>query len=136
MPFENESFDSVVSLFGSYSYAYRPAKAVEEIKRVLKPGGKFFIMAYGKPYRNRKNYILNQYNINSPAKFFDIKELNSLFKEFVNVQIFGMTWLSESISKYLPLSVAKLYHTFETKLLGSIMPNKFYFLNITGQKHA
>ena len=47
MPFDNNSFDSVLSLFGSFSYSLNHAKTIQEIKRVLKPNGKFIIMAYG-----------------------------------------------------------------------------------------
>ena len=136
MPFDNNSFDSVLSLFGSYSYSLNHAKTIQEIIRVLKPNGKFFIMAYGLKYQTRESYILNKFKINSPARFFKRKELNALFKDFDNVKIFGMTMLSEEFSKHFPYSISKAYHFVETNILGSIIPDKFYFLIITGNKHA
>lgn len=135
MPFDNECFDSVLSLFGSLSYSLNHSKTVKEINRVLKPKGKFFIMAYGLKYQNRKSYILNKFNIDSPARFFKRKELIALFKDFDNVKIFGMTMLSEELSKQFPYSISKAYHFVESNILGSIIPDKFYFLIITGNKY-
>ncbi len=136
MPFDNDCFDSVLSLFGSFSYSLNHAKTVKEIKRVLKPKGKFLLMAYGLKYQSRKSYILNKFKINSPARFFKGKELKTLFEDFDNVKISGMTMLSEEFSKHFPYSISKAYHFVETNILGSIIPDKFYFLIITGNKHA
>ena len=136
MPFEDDSFDSVLSLFGSFSYSLNHAKTIKEIKRVLKPKGLFFLMAYGLKYQTRKSYILNKFKINSPARFLKRKELKALFKDFDNVKIFGMTMLSEELSKRFPYSISKAYHFVETNILGSLIPDKFYFLIITGNKHA
>jgi ubiquinone/menaquinone biosynthesis C-methylase UbiE len=136
MPFENESFDNVLSLFGSFSYTFDCVKTVQEINRVLKPGGRFFIMAYGDKYETRDSYILNKFNIETPATFFDKEDLTDLFEDFEDVKVFGMTWLSEFLSKHIPYPLAKAYHSLETKFLGRIIPDKFYFLIITGQKHA
>lgn len=136
MPFDNNSFDSVLSLFGSFSYSLNHTKTIQEIERVLKPNGKFIIMAYGLKYQTRESYILNKFKINSPARFFKRKELKALFKDFDNVKISGMTMLSEEFSKHFPFSISKVYHFVETNILGSIIPDKFYFLIITGNKHA
>jgi ubiquinone/menaquinone biosynthesis C-methylase UbiE len=136
MPFDDESFDCVISLFGSFSYSLNHLKTLQEIKRVLKPNGKFLIMAYGTKYQNRESYILNLFKISSPATFFKRKELKDLFQDFCKVRIFGMTWLSELVSKHFSYTLAKNYHFLETKFLGSIIPNKFYFQIITGQKNA
>jgi ubiquinone/menaquinone biosynthesis C-methylase UbiE len=136
MPFEDDSFDSVLSLFGSFSYSLNHPKTIQEINRVLKPNGKFFIMTYGLKYQTRESYILNKFKINSPARFFKRNELKAFFKDFDNVKIFGMTMLSEELSKRFPYSISKAYHFVETNILGSIIPDKFYFLIITGNKHA
>lgn len=134
MPFEDNSFDSVISLFGSFSYSLNHSKTVQEIERVLKPNGKYFIMVYGTKYQKRESYILNQFKINSPAKFFKGNELKNLFHDFGNVKIFGMTWFSELVSKHFSYSLTKIYHFLETKILGSIIPGRMFFLIIHENK--
>ena len=136
IPFDDGSFDCVLSLFGSFSYSLNHLKTVQEIQRVLKPNGKLFIMAYGTKYQNRESYILNKFNIKSPATFFCKSELRDLFMDFNTVKIFGMTWLSEFVSNHFSYAFAKSYHFLETKILGTIIPNKFYFQIITGKKNA
>jgi len=136
IPFEDNSFDSALFLFGSFSYSLNHAKTIKELNRGLKPKGKFFLMAYGLKYQTRKSYILNKFKINSPARFFKRKELKALFKDFDNVKIFGMTMFSEELSKRFPYFISKAYHFIETNILGFLIPDKFYFLIITGNKHA
>jgi len=136
MPFEDNSFDSVISLFGSFSYSFNHLKTVQEIERVLKPNGKFFIMSCGRKYHSRKNYILNKFNIVSPATFFDYKEIKSLFSRFDEKKIFGITWLSDFSSKFLNPKIVKFIFNFEQKYLFSFFPNKFYFITISGKKNA
>lgn len=44
MPFPVERFDTVVSIFSALSYTAEPALAMQEIRRVLRPGGRCFLM--------------------------------------------------------------------------------------------
>ena len=48
LPFEDDSFD-VVTGFNSFQYAADPVAALQEARRVSKPGGKVFIMTWGEP---------------------------------------------------------------------------------------
>ncbi|WGH77869.1 class I SAM-dependent methyltransferase [Jannaschia ovalis] len=48
MPFEDDSFD-VVTGFNSFQFAADPVAALQEARRVTKPGGKVFIMTWGEP---------------------------------------------------------------------------------------
>ena len=48
LPFEADSFD-VVTGFNSFQYAADPAAALQEARRVTRPGGKVFIMTWGEP---------------------------------------------------------------------------------------
>lgn len=43
LPFENDSFDVVVSTFSMHHW-WNPPAAIREIRRVLKPGGKFVLV--------------------------------------------------------------------------------------------
>jgi 2-polyprenyl-6-hydroxyphenyl methylase/3-demethylubiquinone-9 3-methyltransferase len=47
LPFENESFDAVISL-DFLEHVDNPKKVIEEISRVLKPGGLFFYHTFSK----------------------------------------------------------------------------------------
>jgi len=46
LPFESNYFDTVVDTFSLQSY-YDRSKAISEIKRVLKPGGKLLVIGQG-----------------------------------------------------------------------------------------
>lgn len=48
LPFEDESFDAVVSSFTVHHLA-RPEKVFREVRRVLKPGGRFAFAVFGAP---------------------------------------------------------------------------------------
>ncbi|HXI02042.1 MAG TPA: class I SAM-dependent methyltransferase, partial [Candidatus Saccharimonadales bacterium] len=53
------SVDSAVMLFGSLSYC-RPAVIAAELMAVLRPGGRFFVTAYGPRYWRRPSYFWNR----------------------------------------------------------------------------
>lgn len=107
LPYEDNSFDGLVCYGVLY---YLPEedikKAVNEIFRVLKPGGKFFVQVRGKEdYRycnstNKKTeekntFIINEVDSNKCASsengmlmhFFEEKELINLFSEFDHVTV-------------------------------------------------
>lgn len=47
VPFQDETFDVVVSTFGALSHVLEIEDALAEITRVLRPGGRTFLMVYG-----------------------------------------------------------------------------------------
>jgi SAM-dependent methyltransferase len=48
LPFDSDSFD-VVTGFNSFQYAADPIMALQEARRVTRPGGKVFVMTWGEP---------------------------------------------------------------------------------------
>lgn len=48
LPFDTDAFD-VVTGFNSFQYAADPVMALQEARRVTRPGGKVFIMTWGEP---------------------------------------------------------------------------------------
>lgn len=48
LPFEDDSFD-VVTGFNSFQFAANPVAALQEARRVTRPGGKLFVMTWGEP---------------------------------------------------------------------------------------
>lgn len=52
-----ERFDAAVCLFGAVSYAGSPIDGADIVRSLVRPGGRFFIMAYGVKYVGRASYI-------------------------------------------------------------------------------
>ena len=46
LPFPDNFFDNIISLYGPISYSLSPSELIAEIKRVLKPGGHVALMPY------------------------------------------------------------------------------------------
>ncbi len=98
LPFGDESFDLVYS-WGVIHHAEHPEQIVREIKRVLKPGGVFIGMMYGrhslaafkhwvkyallqgKPWRSFADVIWNHME-SLGTKAYTLKELDQIFSEF------------------------------------------------------
>lgn len=98
MPFEDNSFDLVYS-WGVIHHAEHPDRIINEIKRVLKPGGLFIGMMYGrrslvafklwikhglfqaKPLRSWKDIIWNHME-SVGTKAYTVAELKHLFASF------------------------------------------------------
>ena len=59
LPFENNSFDTVIDMFGLCSYD-DPLKALSEISRVCHPKGKIILLEHGKGDRNWMNDYLDK----------------------------------------------------------------------------
>jgi ubiquinone/menaquinone biosynthesis C-methylase UbiE len=95
LPFEDESFDSVVSTFTLCSIQ-NIDKSLKELHRVLKPDGKFFFQEHGlanepkiRKWQNRLNYfqrvLADGCNLNRDIKFlieksgFNIIEFKNYF---------------------------------------------------------
>ena len=82
LPFPDASVDSVMSLFGSFSYCLTPHRCVEEMNRVLRPGGRVVVMAYGQRYIHRTSHIAPHL----PFWTYTARQLRHLFAPFADVQ--------------------------------------------------
>lgn len=80
MPFEDKSFDMVV-MVDVFQYLLDFNKALEEVKRVLRPGGKFLVSVPNKKWILFKSYIVKRKNI-QPVEdhFFDFQEMKNLLR--------------------------------------------------------
>lgn len=108
LPLFPETADVVISLFGSFSHSLNPDRAVCQIERILKPGGRFMIMAYSRwSYRNiiqsiragspSKVAMVQRYSIRNsqstdgaPAIMYTAAALKKLFGRFENLSVFGL----------------------------------------------
>jgi len=75
--FPQDAFGAVTSLFGPISFCSDYRRCAEEIHRVLRPGGRFFIMACGTRYAARRSYQQQGYRL--PMTYFRAGALRNLF---------------------------------------------------------
>ena len=135
---EDESFDSVVSLFGPLNYSQDLPKSLSETFRALKPGGKFMHMFYAKR-RSGKTYILGG-SQDVEVSYYDKDELVAAFsEESLDIEffdVFGMTGLLEAFrgrSSRLE-SMATVVGWLESYVFGKALPNSFQYLMVVGIK--
>lgn len=81
--FPAEELDSIVCLFGAFSYAERPLDLVAEIYRLLRKRGRFCVMPYG-PRFNRPLYLDG---IPVERNVFTAEQLRMFFQAFDNVEV-------------------------------------------------
>jgi len=142
LPFKNDTFDLVYS-WGVLHHTPDTERALNEILRVLKPGGKICIMlyhrhslvafqlyaAYGllgfKPFHSLK-YILAHYHESPGTKAYTVSEIKQMFARFANLDIKVQLTpydLRYQKNRYFPHWVGKL-----------VPQNMGFFIIIRGQK--
>ena len=137
LPFDNEFFDVVYS-WGVIHHSTYPERIVAEIHRVLKPGGTFIGMMYGrhslavfkywlrhalvqgKPWRTLSEVVGNHVE-SVGTKAYTISELQGLFAHFAHFSAQPM--LTQSDTGRLPQSLCDL------------LPNRFgWFIALRATK--
>jgi ubiquinone/menaquinone biosynthesis C-methylase UbiE len=122
LPFQNDFFDIVYS-WGVIHHSESPSKIISEIHRVLKPGGSFIGMLYGrrslasiklwvrhallagKPWRSFSDVIWNHME-SIGTKAYTLKEVKDLFESFSNSEIAPIITPAEV--KHYPSWIARL----------------------------
>lgn len=102
LPAKDESVDTVISLFGPLSYSHAPQQAVDEMQRVLKPGGTAIVM----PYTERVGHGLDMGGY-STAVADEIKKTyhgrdsaRRLFRKFHSVDAKGFNYFANTLAQY------------------------------------
>ena len=122
LPFENESFDSVISL-DFLEHVYEPQKVITEINRVLKPGGLFFYHTFSKNWLSYLVVIKGvEWFVKNTPKNMHIYELFIDHSELTS-------WLkNESLSFKEVTGVRPIINRQFFKLLKNrIVPKEFKF---------
>ncbi|MCE5270834.1 methyltransferase domain-containing protein [bacterium] len=130
-----ESFDLVASLFGSLSYCEYPPLAVAEMFRVLRPGGKVFVMGFGPRYESTRQDITAAHGFRVPKRCWTNREFQDLFQGFRMLDSFGFSCCQEKMS---PNPNASLSHqlVLEADTLGRVWPDRCFFQVYVGEKDA
>lgn len=151
--FKNSSFDVCISLFGSFSHVLNPGTSIAEIYRVLKPGGRLFLMLYSRwswknffeaitrlhpsklaevrPYEIRKT----SGSIFADARFYTLKSISEHFKQFGEIEVRGLNCRLE-IPLYKPphgMQAVVEYLESESRRLSD-RPNRCHSLLVFGRK--
>jgi len=155
---EPNSFDNMVSFYGSLSHSTDINNLVAEVYQALKPGGKFIFMFYSQ--YSLRNILSSLFHLNPeyissfrpykirnyskgeppaiPVYFYSAPKLKKLFKEFNNVRIFGLTYFPEVplVKKVFQLnrSLTKKFLNLEFQTLGKLFPSLGYSLIVVGEK--
>lgn len=145
LPFKNDSFDCVCSM-GVLHHTPDTIKALDEIFRVLKPGGRLILMFYNKnSYRNRILYPVAKFLLpscwnkslqqlrnendgegNPLASVYSVKDLKLMLKEFS-----GLEFFTDYCKKEDFLILGKL---FPSSVINFIAKNFGWFLYVKGYK--
>jgi len=132
--FQPESFDIAVSFFGSFSYCRRPYRAVSEIRRVLRPGGKVFLMAFGPGYAAEKPDFTEMGGYQVQKLCWRNRPFRLLFSGFRITECFGFSWLPNRLD-WSRKALARLLK-LEAKTIGRLWPDQCFFQVVIGEKIA
>ena len=120
-------FDVVVSLFGSASYGRLPVVA-EQVRRLLAPGGRYFIMFCGPRYLRRSTYINRDNPLLTPHSAAE------LTRAFPGARIWGMSALVDHLPDRLPDPVWDAAMRLDAATAGRAIKDRCFFLNVQGRR--
>lgn len=121
--------DVVVSLFGSPAYC-DAARVKAQVLRMLKPGGRFFLMFCGVRYPARSTYVSRHVDLMKTRRASELRQL------FPSAVVQGMSGAVDALPARAPLALASGLLRLESATLGRLAPDAFFFLNVVGQAPA
>ena len=144
LPFESDSFDIVYS-YGVLHHSPNTAEAIQEVHRVLKPGGEARIMIYhvpscvalmlwtihcllkGHPWRSPRWAVYH--HLESPGtKAYTVKEARRLFASFTAVSIRPQLGFGD----LLLMRPSITYQNWSAKLIWALYPR--WLVRLTGNR--
>lgn len=125
---EDNCFNSVLAAFGTMSYCNAPYAVVEEIKRLLRPGGAFFIMLCGEPYQHRNTHIINSCE-DVYFRTYVPTEIAKMFQDFTEVEIYGFSPTGLNVDSDITTDIMT-----ESITTDAMKMQERYFLIVTGRK--
>lgn len=119
--------DRVVSLFGSPSYCDL-GKVEAEVRRMLRPGGAFFLMFCSPLYVHRETYITRSSNLLIPYTTQDLEVV--LRPE----RVWGMSRVVDLLPKGTPAWLMRPLLALEVATWGRVHQDGCFFLNAWGHR--
>ncbi len=110
LPFPDNYFDTLVSMYGPISYSLAPQELIQEFARVIRPEGSLIVMPYTKRVEkgeggsiSEKRILAGDYStaINPDIKkvFYSTQMLKELFSGFDDVSIMGINFTANGIEQ-------------------------------------
>lgn len=109
--FAQDSFDVVVSTF-SFPYCLDPGKVSAGIKRVLKPGGGLFLMAYTPRYCRRPSHTTPDL----PFLVWSVKSLREMFGWLRDFSVVGCDCTVRKLERLVPQTLLNRLVFWESKM--------------------
>lgn len=131
-----DSFDTVISLFGSLSYATNMEWMIRNITQIVRPGGRFLVMVMSERYATRPSYLLNRKGIESPAQMVSNLELSLMLpRDGWYCRTFGFSGFAEQLAGKLSQQSLERFLRWEMTWLGNFLPDTCYWLCAHGIKN-
>lgn len=117
-------FDSVVCLYGSFSYCLEPERAVQAMAAACRPGGRLFLMSCTPAHERRESYIMNQAGVRVARRFYRAAEAIRLFSQrFVDIRVEGFGWALDKVPSIAPDWVFRSVLAAEMATVGRAAPD-------------
>lgn len=127
----DECVDNVLCLFAGFSYVADPMAVAHELWRVLRPGGRFVVMPYAQRTKQTNAYEVIFKGEPLIRYFHTNNLLRSIFSEFHDVQIRGLSYRLDRLPQWLPQWCFNLMCSWEMALRRG---EDCYFNIVTGEK--
>jgi ubiquinone/menaquinone biosynthesis C-methylase UbiE len=148
LPYEDESFDAIVSFYGSLSHVANLEVAVREASRVLRPGGLIFAMLYslrasGTKFGPGCDSLIANYHVRGlaegaeiaiPARFLSPAGVKVIFDQRFELRhVRGLTVFYSHVDPPLNGVVAALSEGLD-QIISGLVPGRAHTLCVTARK--
>lgn len=132
-PLPDAFADTVVCVFGAFSHLEDPEAALREVRRLLKPGGKFFVMVLGYQRKTAPNPIEDDIKSEIPTWYYTKEKWEAIVATVLgNVLVRGFGGYIAPYQKCLPQQA--LARVLRWRLAGTWKddPDRCFHLIATG----